>query len=884
MKEELSKTYEPHAVEDRWITEWLEKKLFTPDPAHGGKPFSIVIPPPNVTGSLHMGHALNNTLQDILVRYHRMKGDNTLWVVGTDHAGIATQNVVERHLKAEGKSRHDLGREKFVERVWKWKEKSGGTIINQLKRLGASCDYENERFTMDEGLSKAVRKVFVQLFNEGLIYRGLRLINWCPRCHTALSDLEVEHETQKGKIYSIKYLFTDNPKEGIVVATTRPETLFGDVAVAVHPDDERYKNLIGKKVQLPLTDRDIPIIADEYVDQTFGSGVVKITPAHDFNDFVVGERHQLPQINIFNESAHLNDTVSLPFRGLDRFKAREKVIEELTQAGLLEKTEDYQNAIGHCYRCRTIVEPYLSFQWFVKTKTLAAPAIEAVKTGQTKFVPQHWEKTYFNWMENIQDWCISRQIWWGHQIPAWFCDNKCEPTVSEIVPEKCAKCGSTKLTQETDVLDTWFSSALWPFSTFGWPEETEKLKTFYPTSTLVTAFDIIFFWVARMMMMGIHFMKEVPFKMVHIHAIVRDPLGQKMSKSKGNVVDPLILMQKYGTDAFRFTLAAFAAQGRDIKLDEARVEGYRNFCNKIWNATRFAMMTASPFIKSESDFQSANPKLDDLNKWIFYRLNFAIQQATQHVEQYEFNMAASTLYKFFWNEFCDSYVEYSKEVYKSDGKEELKKETAQTTYYVLDTAMRLLHPFMPFITEEIWQGLADRKEKSIAKSLYPQVQDVSSYQKAAEGIELVSELLSAIRSTRQELGIPLSDGLKYQVILQDKEGFDLFEAYSSRIDRLGRVSNQGYSTNMNLEGTLKPSVLTRTKSGWVIIPGLEEKYLAKAKDLQQKRLKQVGKDIESLTKQVSDPNFPAELKKEKENLLNEVLVQKKNIEKAIEFL
>ncbi len=894
---ELSKTYEPHDVEDKWIKVWLDKNLFAPKVSSSAQSFSMVIPPPNVTGSLHMGHALNNTVQDILVRYHRMKGDNTLWVVGTDHAGIATQNVVERQLKEEGKTRDDLGREKFIERVWKWKEKSGGTIVNQLKRLGASCDFANERFTMDEGLSAAVKKVFVQLYNEKLIYRGYRLINWCPRCHTALSDLEVEHETKKGKLWHIKYPMGSNSPQPslmlgggekfLIVATTRPETLFGDVAVAVNPDDERYQSLVGTKVKLPLTDREIPVIADSYVSQDFGSGVVKITPAHDFNDYAVGERHHLDRINIFNESAQLNEHVPEAYCGLDRFKARDKVVEDLKAQELLVQEEDYQNSVGHCYRCRTVVEPYLSNQWFVKASILAKPAIEAVKTKKTQFVPEHWEKTYFNWMENIQDWCVSRQIWWGHQIPAWYCgDKNCSPIVSEISPKECPTCHSTKLTQETDVLDTWFSSALWPFSTLGWPDQTEKLKTFYPTSTLVTAFDIIFFWVARMMMMGLHFMKEVPFKTVHIHALVRDPLGQKMSKSKGNVIDPLILMEKYGTDAFRFTLAAFAAQGRDIKLDEARVEGYRNFCNKIWNATRFAMMNAAPFINDERDFASVNPTLDDLNKWILYRLNFVVQEAAQKIEAYEFNMAAHALYKFFWNEFCDAYVEYTKEIYKSDH-EALKKETAQTTYYVLDTAMRLLHPFMPFITEEIWQVLAERvladgTQKSIVVQGYPLPQDLASYHKAALGIDLVSELLAAIRSTRQELGISLTEEISIEVRLE-KSSFDMIDSFSSRLSRLAKVKAV-FSGDVTLSQISKPSVLTRTQSGWVIFPHLDAARLDKAKDLQQKRLKKTEGEIMGLEKQVADPNFPLDLKKEKQTLLKELQMRKTDIQTAINYL
>jgi valyl-tRNA synthetase len=582
MEPKLAKGYEPHEVEARWYDFWTQNGLFHADETSAKPPFSIVIPPPNVTGVLHMGHALNNTLQDILARWQRMMGHEVLWQPGTDHAGIATQNVVEKQLAAEGRSRHDVGREAFIERVWQWREESGGQIINQLKRLGASCDWQRERFTMDEGLSRAVREVFVTLYEEGLIYRDNRLINWCPRCHTALSDLEVEHQDQKGQLWHLRY-----PVQGtdrfLTVATTRPETMLGDSAVAVHPEDERYADLVGKQVLLPLMDRPIPIIADAYVDREFGSGAVKITPAHDFNDFEIGRRHDLEFINILDESGVINANGGR-YEGLDRDEARRRVLADLEAAGLLEKTEDHLNAVGECYRCKTVIEPYMSLQWYVKVQPLAEKAIEAVQTGKTRIIPQQWEKTYFEWMYNIRDWCISRQIWWGHRIPAWYCDSCGEITVTREDPTACAHCGATDLRQETDVLDTWFSSGLWPFSTMGWPDRTETLQKFYPTSCLVTGFDILFFWVARMMMMGLKFMGEVPFKDVYIHALVRDAHGQKMSKSRGNVIDPLVVIEQYGTDAFRFTLAAFAAQGRDVKMSEERIAGYRNFVNKLWNA------------------------------------------------------------------------------------------------------------------------------------------------------------------------------------------------------------------------------------------------------------------------------------------------------------
>jgi len=585
---QFDKGYEPHEVEKRWYEYWEKEQLFAAQDQSPQASYSIVIPPPNVTGVLHMGHALNITMQDILCRYRRLRGDNVLWMPGTDHAGIATQNVVEKKLVADGTDRHQLGREKFIEAVWQWREKYGSAIINQLKRLGASCDWKRERFTMDEGLSQAVRKVFVQLYDEGLIYRGNYIINWCHRCHTALADLEVEHEDHDGHLYHIRYPFPQGP-DGIVVATTRPETMLGDTAVAVHPEDERYQNIEADTVLLPLMNREIPIIKDSYVDMSFGTGGLKITPAHDPNDFEIGTRHNLATVKVISDNGDMTAEAGA-YEGLDRFECRKAVVKDLEQQGLLVKIEPYQHSVGHCYRCKTVIEPNLSRQWFVRVKPLAEKAIAAVESGETRIIPDMWTNTYYDWMNNIRDWCVSRQIWWGHQIPAWTCGDCGEIMVAMEAPQTCQGCNSKNLVQETDVLDTWFSSALWPFSTMGWPEETPLLKTFYPTSVLVTGFDILFFWVARMMMMGIHFMKEVPFKDVYVHALVRDEAGKKMSKSKGNVIDPLSVIERYGTDAFRFTLAAFAAQGRDIKMSEKRVDGYRHFINKLWNAARFALM------------------------------------------------------------------------------------------------------------------------------------------------------------------------------------------------------------------------------------------------------------------------------------------------------
>jgi len=736
--EALPKVYAPKEVEERWMEEWLQSGLYHAEASSEKEPFAIVIPPPNVTGVLHMGHALNNTLQDILCRYKRMRGFNVLWVPGTDHAGIATQNVVERKLAEEGKSRHDLGREAFVAEAWKWKEQHGGHIIHQLKRLGASCDWERERFTMDEGLSQAVREAFVSLHKKGLIFRSNYLINWCPRCHTALSDLEVEHEEQKGHLWHIRY------SDDIVVATTRPETMLGDTAVAVHPDDERYKSLVGKTVVLPLVEREIPIIADHRVDKEFGSGAVKITPAHDFNDFQMGNEHGLERINLFTITGEMNEN-AIHFKGQDRFECRKNIVEELAEKGFLVKVEDHLLSVGHCYRCKTVVEPYLSLQWFVKAKPLADRALAAVKKGETKFHPAHWSKTYTNWMENIQDWCISRQIWWGHRIPAWYCGNEeCSPIVALETPTQCDTCGGTQLEQDPDVLDTWFSSALWPFSTLGWPEQTQELKTFYPTTVLVTAFDIIFFWVARMMMMGLEMRDEVPFKDVYIHALVRDAEGKKMSKSKGNVIDPLEIMDRFGTDAFRFTLAALAVQGRDVKLSEEIIQGYRNFCNKIWNASRFALMNLGAYRDTPLP---SDAELTPSDRWILFHLGEMIADVTEAIENYHYDDAAKSSYHFFWHTFCDWYVEIIKLDFQSEGK---RKEHAQAVlYHVLSVSLHVLHPIMPFITEEISKSLPGERPELLERSDWPD-EDWSRFKKDAQQFSQVTEIVEMVRIIRSE--------------------------------------------------------------------------------------------------------------------------------------
>ncbi|MBR9979823.1 MAG: valine--tRNA ligase [Desulfatitalea sp.] len=760
----LDKGYDPKAVEQRWYEFWEREGHFAAADADGRPPFSIVIPPPNVTGVLHMGHALNNTMQDILCRYRRLKGDNVLWMPGTDHAGIATQNVVERQLAANGQDRHQLGREKFIEAVWQWREQSGSAIINQLKRLGASCDWQRERFTMDEGLSRAVRTVFVRLYEEGLIYRGMYITNWCPRCRTALSDLEVEHEELDGHLYQIRYPFARG-KGGVVVATTRPETMLGDTAVAVHPDDERYADLPAESVILPLMEIEIPIIRDAYVDRAFGTGALKVTPAHDPNDFEIGQRHKLPSNKVIEDDGTMGAAAG-QFQGLDRFACRKAVVEALQEKGLLLSMQPHKHGVGHCYRCKNVVEPNLSRQWFVKVKPLAEPAIRAVESGATRIIPDTWAKTYYDWMYNIKDWCISRQIWWGHQIPAWTC-GACENlVVAMAAPAQCPACGAAELTQETDVLDTWFSSALWPFSTMGWPDQTPLLKTFYPTSVLVTGFDILFFWVARMMMMGIHFMGEVPFRDVYVHALVRDEEGKKMSKSKGNVIDPLDVIDTYGTDAFRYTLAAFAAQGRDVRLSEKRVEGYRHFINKLWNAARFALMHL------DRGYDRIDPAalLSLPDRWILARLDRMTRQVAEALDDYKFNEAAGAAYQFVWHEFCDWYLEAAKPALYDEGAPAAREAARQVLWTVLRDTLVVLHPFAPFVTEEIWDKLPGTSG-SIMQATFPLAEgpppDGEALNPAETEMALIVALVTAIRNIRGEMNI--SPAAKLHVTVQSPE-------------------------------------------------------------------------------------------------------------------
>ncbi|MBP7737475.1 MAG: valine--tRNA ligase [Spirochaetes bacterium] len=748
---ELPSSYDPKQTEEKWYRLWEEGKYFHAREDDGKEPYCIVIPPPNVTGTLHIGHALNNTLQDILTRWQRMMGKSALWMPGMDHAGIATQNVVERLLKEEGKTKDDLGREAFEKRVWQWKEHSGGQIQNQLRRLGCSCDWERERFTLDKGLSRAVHTVFATLYKEGLVYQGYRIINWCPRCETALSDIETEYQELEGHLWHIKYPMADS-NDFIVVATTRPETMLGDTGVAVNPDDERYKDMVGKMVVLPLMDRRIPIFADHFVDKEFGTGLVKVTPAHDPNDFDMGKRHGLEEINILDKNGFINENGG-PYRGLSRFDARKKVVEDLEKQGLLVKIEKHMHAVGHCYRCRTIIEPYLSKQWFVKIKPLADAGIQAVEDGRIRFVPKNWEKTYFEWMRNIRDWCISRQLWWGHRIPAFYCDDCGHITVQVDDPTECEKCKSKKIRQDEDVLDTWFSSGLWPFSTLGWPDKTPALEKYYPTSVLVTAFDIIFFWVARMIMMGLKFMGDVPFRDVYIHALIRDEHGAKMSKSRGNVIDPIVMMDQYGTDALRFTLAMLAAQGRDIILSEKRIEGYRTFCNKIWNATRFIMMNLG------GDFKERDLVTDELevfDRWILHRLNEAIREVQRGFEEYKFNDAAHGVYAFWWHEVCDWYIELTKQrLYDKEGGSAKSSDTArQVLFYVLKRSMQLMHPFMPFITEEIWDKIKGPKDGLILVSQWPAPRPEFDFTSESEETRIFQEIVYWIRNIRGEMNVP----------------------------------------------------------------------------------------------------------------------------------
>ena len=778
----IPKVYDPASVEKKWYEFWEKNRYFHAEPEPGKKPFSIVIPPPNITGKLHMGHALDNTLQDILIRWHRMMGDNTLWMPGYDHAGLATQIKVEEVLKKEeGKTRFDLGREEFVKRVWAWKEEYGDRIINQLKCLGISCDWERKRFTMDEGCSRAVRETFVSLFEKGLIYKGTRITNWCVNCHTALSDIEVEHEDTPGHLWYVRYPVVGEEDTYLTIATTRPETIPGDTAVAVNPEDERYAKLIGKTLRLPILNREIPVIADSYVDTKFGTGAVKITPSHDPNDYEMGLRHNLPEIVVIGKDGVMTEEAG-PFAGLERYECRKQIVARLKEEGYLVKIEEHSHAVGHCQRCHNIVEPLVSTQWFVKMQPLVKAAVDCVTDGRTQFVPERFTKNYTGWMENIHDWCISRQIWWGHRIPVWYCDDCGEMSASRTDLEKCPKCGSTHIHQDEDALDTWFSSALWPFSTMGWPDNTELLKQFYPTSVLVTGYDIIFFWVARMLIMGMEFMKEIPFEKVFIHGLVRDSQGRKMSKSLGNGIDPLEVIEKYGADTLRFMLITGNTPGNDMRFYWERVEGTRNFANKIWNASRFALMNMEGYDK---DAELARYTLAD--KWILSRLQDTVKDVTGLLERFELGEAGRAIYDFIWSEVCDWYIEIAKpRLYNKEAAAE--RATAQHVLAtVLVSAMKLLHPYMPFITEEIYQCLPHEAE-SIMISKWPVADESLVDPEAERGMNAIMDSIKAIRNMRAEVNA--NPGKKIPAIMLVSEDLREVVAHNdSYIKLLGGIDN-----------------------------------------------------------------------------------------------
>ena len=764
MSKELDKNYNPSEIEGRIYEKWLEHKYFHAEPDRSKKPFTIVMPPPNITGQLHMGHALDNTLQDILIRFKRMQGYEALWVPGTDHASIATEVKVVEAIAKEGLTKESLGREKFLERVWDWKKEYGGRIVSQLKKMGSSADWDRERFTMDEGCSKAVKEVFVNLYNKGLIYRGKRIINWCPCCHTSLSDAEVEYEEQAGHFWHLRYPLSDGSGY-IEMATTRPETMLGDTAVAVNPDDDRYKDYVGKTVILPIVHREIPIIADSYVDMEFGTGVVKITPAHDPNDFEVGLRHNLAVINVLTDDAKIVDDYP-KYAGMDRYEARKAIVEDLKAEGALVEIEDYSHNVGTCYRCHTTVEPRVSLQWFVKMEDLAKPAIEAVKSKETKFVPEHFDKTYYHWLENIKDWCISRQLWWGHRIPAFYCDDCNETVVTKDAAPVCPKCGKS-MRQDPDTLDTWFSSALWPFSTLGWPDKTEDFEYFYPTSTLVTGYDIILFWVIRMMFSGIEHTGKAPFNTVLIHGLVRDSQGRKMSKSLGNGIDPLEVIDKYGADALRLTLVTGNAPGNDMRFYWERVESSRNFANKVWNASRFIMMNLD---KAEVKDVSLD-KLTDADKWILSKVNTLAAEVTDNMENYDLGVAVSKIYDFIWEEFCDWYIEMVKPRLYND-EDDTKAAALWTLKTVLINSLKLLHPYMPFITEEIFCNLSD--EESIMISSWPVFKEEWNFKDEEKAVETIKEAVRGIRNTRTGMNVPPSRKAKVYVVTQDDAVADIF--------------------------------------------------------------------------------------------------------------
>jgi len=870
----LDKVYDPTPVEEKWSKFWIDKGLFKPQVPSSKKNFSMVLPPPNVTGSLHMGHALCFTLPDIIVRWRRMQGYNTLWLPGTDHASIAVHSVIEQSLAEKGLTREKVGREEFLKIAWDWKSKYGGVITNQLKKLGTSLDWTRERFTLDDGFSTAVRHVFIDLYHEGLIYRDYYLVNRCPHCGTVLSDIEIEHKERKAKLYFIKYPLLDS-EESIIVATTRPETMLGDTAVAVHPSDERYAKMQGKKALLPLVNREIPVITDERVEMEFGTGAVKVTPAHDPVDFELGKHHNLEQVIVIDGSGRMTEAAGKEFMGLDRYECREKVVSRLKEMGLLEKIEDYQHAVGHCYRCQTIIEPHLSWQWFVRVEPLAKEAIRVVEEGKIEFIPPNWAKTYFEWMYNIHDWCISRQLWWGHRIPAWHC-RKCEHvTVVEKAPKKCEKCQSSDLIQDEDVLDTWFSSALWPFATMGWPEETEDLKTFYPTDLMSTGFDIIFFWVARMIMMGLKFAGDIPFRYVYINGLVRDFKRRKMSKSEGNIIDPLEMIDKYGTDALRFTMAALAIPGMDISLSEERMAGYRAFANKIWNATRFVLMS----LKSD-EFHQKEEELTLADRWIKSRLVKVIEELNDALENYKFYEAADKIYHFIWHEFCDWYIELVKPSLK-----EGNKTSEAVLVDTLDQILRLLHPFMPFITEEIWQHLPSSGE-SLAVASFPRAEQDLKDEEAESEMRFLQDAIIGVRTIRAENRIPPRQKINLWVIVNKEEEKQIIRKNQTCIQTLANIRQVEIWDYFPQEKKLLKGVA----GSWEIAIPLEEGVfdLEREKQRLEKELAKIMLDIEKIEKRLHKDNFinraPKEVIQETEARLQELQNKKIKLERSLEHI
>lgn len=854
--------YSPKDIEEKWYKIWEDNNYFHAEPQEGKEKYTIVIPPPNVTGVLHMGHVLNNTIQDVLIRWKRMQGFNALWMPGSDHAGIATQNKVEKKLMDEGKTREDLGRDKFIDEVWKWKEQHGGIITKQLRRLGASLDWQRERFTMDDKLVESVKEIFIKLYKDDMVYRGEYIINWCPRCGTALADDEVDHEEKESYIWEIKYPIKDT-NEFITVATTRPETMLGDTAVAVNPNDERYKHLIGKMVILPLMNREIPIVGDDYCDMAFGTGAVKITPAHDPNDFELGMRHKLDVIDVMNKDATMNENAG-KYKGLDRFDARLKIIEDLESQGLLTGKKKIKNSVGGCYRCQTIIEPKVSLQWFVRMKPLAEKAIEAVKSGDIKITPKRWEKVYYNWLENIRDWCISRQIWWGHRIPAYYCTSCKETVVASDMPDVCPKCGGTHFVQDNDVLDTWFSSWLWPFSTLGWPDKTPELKYFYPTDTLVTGADILFFWVARMIMAGIYTMDEIPFKDVFLHGIVRDEIGRKMSKSLGNSPDPIDVIDKHGADALRFSMIYSTSQGQDVFYSEKIVEMGGNFANKIWNVSRFVLMNLEGFDPHEVDVNSLNFEIVD--NWIFSRMNSAIKETNRHLEKFYLNDAAKSAYDFMWGDFCDWYVETAKARLYNNEDEQSKKTAQFVLWYVLEQGLRLLHPFMPFLTEEIWQKLQSESAGTIVLAEYPVVNEDMINAEVEKTMAFIQEVLKSIRNIRTEMNIAPSKGIVAKLNTAEGEEQVILEENRNYIMKLANLSEFVVGCDIEKPKMAAVKVVASTEI-YVDLEGAldKEKEIEKLK----KEIEKNQKEVERLDAKLGNQGFlakanPDVIEKEKE--------------------